>query len=140
MTPTSPRLFEGYLTTASDGLLCGSGQQTAQPQKAEHTHSCVLLVLGELVAYGVLKEGLSHAWFWAAQLSAESYWTLRFDLPLFSWDQNSLDFQTPCESRLGFCDASALADTVAPPWEPHTVPGVKKHNAEHLSTEQGREF
>lgn len=61
----------------------GSRQQTAQPQKAEHTHSCVLLVLGELVAYGVLKEGLSHAWFWAAQLSAESYWTLRFDLPLF---------------------------------------------------------
>lgn len=60
--------------------------------------------------------------------------------PFFSWDQNSLDFQTPCESRLGFCDASALADTVAPPWEPHTAPGVKKHNAEHLSTEQGREF
>lgn len=92
------------------------------------------------MAYGVLKEGLSHAWVWAAQLSAESYWTLRFDLLLFSWDQNSLDFQTPCESRLGFCDAFALADTIAPPWEPHTAPGVKKCNVEHLTIEQGREF
>lgn len=107
----------------------GSRQQTAQPQKAVHTHSCVLFVLGELVAYGVLKEGLSHAWL-----------TLRFDLLLFSWDQNSLDFQTPCESRLGFCDAFALADTIALLWEPHTAPGVKKCNVEHLSIEQGREF
>ena len=43
----------------------------------------MLLVLGELVAYGVLKEGVSQAWFWAAQLSVESYWTLRFDFLLF---------------------------------------------------------
>lgn len=60
-----------------------SRQRTAQSQKAVHTHSSVLLVLGELVANGVLKERVSQAWFWAAQLSVESYWTLIFDLLLF---------------------------------------------------------
>lgn len=33
VTPTSPRLFEGYLTTASDGLLCGRGQQTSRQRQ-----------------------------------------------------------------------------------------------------------
>lgn len=78
VTPVSSRLLESYLTTAllSCCVAVDSGERPAQPQKT--VLSSVLFVLGELVAGGVLKEAASHAWFWAAQLSATSYWTLRF--------------------------------------------------------------
>jgi hypothetical protein len=80
VTPVSSRLLESYLTTALlSFLLCGSGQWRAASTASENcTQSSMLFVLGELVAGGVLKEAASHAWFWAAQLSATSYWTLGF--------------------------------------------------------------
>lgn len=120
-------------------LLCGSRQWTADSTASEsYTHNGALLVLRELEARGVLKGGPSHAGFWAAQSSVESYWTLIFDLLFPSWDQLSLDFQISCKTN---------QDSVMPShWqvlllsELYTALRVKSCNVEHLSTEQGREF